>query len=72
MQNCKNIINLLAWGANEAIDKVLMGKMLNEDEVELIEPISLGVKLKIIKKRRWLCAAPPSQRSMENSTKVKS
>lgn len=46
----KNIINLLAWGANEAVDKALMGKMLGETELELIEPISIALKLKIIKK----------------------
>ena len=48
--NIKNIINLLAYGANEAIDQTLMAKMLNEDEIELIEPIAIASKLKIIKK----------------------
>ena len=48
--NIENIINLLAWGANEAIDQTLMAKMLNEDETELIVPIATAIKLKIIKK----------------------
>lgn len=48
--NIENIINLLAWGANEAIDQTLMAEMLNENEVELIEPIAIASKLKIIKK----------------------
>ena len=48
--NIENIINLLAWGANEAIDQTLMAKMLNESEIELIEPIAIARKLKIIKK----------------------
>ena len=48
--NMKDIVNLLAWGANEAIDKRLMSKMLNLDDIELIEPIHVALKLKIIKK----------------------
>ena len=48
--NIENVINLLAWGANEAIDQTLMANMLNEDETELIVPIATAEKLKIIKK----------------------
>ena len=50
VDNIENIINLLAWGANEAIDQTLMANMLNESEIELIEPIAIANKLKIIKK----------------------
>ena len=43
------IIYLLAWSANEPMDKKLISIMLDEKELSLSIPISLGVKLKFIK-----------------------
>ena len=45
----QKIIHLLAWSANEPMDKKLIAKMLDEKELKLSLPISLGNKLKFIK-----------------------
>ena len=46
----KQIIHILAWGAYESIDEELLSKILDKEDIELYEPLALGVKLKIINK----------------------
>jgi len=46
----EDILNILAWGAFDAIDENLISIMLGEDSVDLIESISIGLKLKFLKK----------------------
>lgn len=45
----KEILNLLSYGANEPIDKELITKLLGCEEIEIIEAIKIGIKLKYIK-----------------------
>lgn len=44
-----DIINILSYGANEPIDKKLLSKLLDVDDLDLIEPIKYGLKLKYFK-----------------------
>lgn len=44
------IIYLLAWGANEPIDKNLISIMLDEKLSSIVKSISMGLKLKFIKR----------------------
>ena len=45
----EQVINLLAWGALEPMDKTLLSKMLNENKSKLAVNIQKGIKLKFIK-----------------------
>lgn len=45
----REILQLLSYGAHEPIDDALMATLLACDKVDIIEAISLGVKLKYIK-----------------------
>lgn len=45
----KNIVNILSYGANEPIDKKLLSKLLKVDEIDLIDPLQYGLKLKYFK-----------------------
>jgi len=46
----KEILQLLSYGANEPIDDELIKKLLSCDDTDIIEAISIGIKLKYIKK----------------------
>ena len=49
-ERLKEILNLLSYGANEPIDKELITILLSCDDSDIIEVISIGIKLKYIKK----------------------
>jgi len=49
-EKLKEILNLLSYGANEPINDELITILLSCDESDIIEAISIGVKLKYIKK----------------------
>ena len=46
----RDIIYLLAWGADEAIDEKLISIELGIDDIDLIEPIHIALNLKFLKK----------------------
>ncbi|WP_295052376.1 SIR2 family protein, partial [Sulfuricurvum sp.] len=46
----KEILQLLSYGANEPIDDELIKKLLSCGDTDIIEAISIGIKLKYIKK----------------------
>lgn len=49
-EKLKEILNLLSYGANEPVDDEFLTKLLSCDDTEIIEAISIGKKLKYIKK----------------------
>ncbi len=49
-EKLKEILNLLSYGANEPIDDEFITKLLSCDDTDIIEAISIGKKLKYIKK----------------------
>ncbi|PHQ58111.1 MAG: hypothetical protein COA30_01075 [Sulfurimonas sp.] len=46
----KEVVYLLAWGANEAIEKKLLAILLDEKELAIIKEIQIGINLKFIQK----------------------